>query len=517
MSTHTLRNDLGPAAIAAGGGLIAIMLLAGCSTSDGNRVRATDAEGFPRHDLSGDRPITIDGDFADWDQDLTALADEDYLYLRFIMEGDAYALQSSDETLVLKLDLDDDPDTGATYDTPRVATGLGVDLEIHFSPRRDELDAEGRGVELRAHTDNGVRDLTHAEADFHFSPTHASNNYEARLSRHIDGVDIPALGPNDNRGTGRARGVFVLYDGDQEVIGWSDPFRFDLPPAGDQRRLADATAPRHDGESLRIVSYNLDHGALMNNPEPFARVLNYLDPDIVLAQEWWDGTGESQMAEWFSFYVDEDEEWEVVARPEQGVAIISRYPVLVRDDADLLPAEGSIDENRPVRYVAAIVQTPFHDALVSSIHLKCCGNAGGPEDMRRIAEAEAVNSALRELAEDWAPIRVLGGDVNLVGSTQPLSELGRGLDADGAALTPAFASVLGDAAMYTWFDESSRFSAGRLDYALFGASHTELIHAFVLDTTRLSDSSLERMGLEREDTRASDHLPLVIDLRVYDR
>jgi hypothetical protein len=86
------------------------------------------------------------------------------------------------------------------------------------------------------------------------------------------------------------------------------------------------------------------------------------------------------------------------------------------------------------------------------------------------------------------------------------------LDANGSDLSVAPARVLGDAAFYTWQDDKTEFPPGRLDYLAFGEGGAQLINAFVLDTRRLGDRSLASMGLNRADTDASDHLPVVIDL-----
>jgi hypothetical protein len=84
---------------------------------------------------------------------------------------------------------------------------------------------------------------------------------------------------------------------------------------------------------------------------------------------------------------------------------------------------------------------------------------------------------------------------------------------DGSQLIPVHAKVLGDAAFYTWFDAASRFSPGRLDWAVVGNAEGEVVNAFVLDGQRLSDEALAAIGIDRWDTGASDHLPVVVDVR----
>jgi endonuclease/exonuclease/phosphatase family metal-dependent hydrolase len=72
--------------------------------------------------------------------------------------------------------------------------------------------------------------------------------------------------------------------------------------------------------------------------------------------------------------------------------------------------------------------------------------------------------------------------------------------------------LLGDRLMTTWRDDPSPFSAGRLDYVLTSPSTLGVPQTFVVDTRRLSDGALAMMGLDRTDSAASDHMPLVVDL-----
>jgi len=73
--------------------------------------------------------------------------------------------------------------------------------------------------------------------------------------------------------------------------------------------------------------------------------------------------------------------------------------------------------------------------------------------------------------------------------------------------------VLGDRAAYTWIQPWSRFSPGRLDWLLYDGSQATAARAFALDVPRLDDAARTAAGLERDDGAASDHLPLVLDLR----
>ncbi len=141
------------------------------------------------------------------------------------------------------------------------------------------------------------------------------------------------------------------------------------------------------------------------------------------------------------------------------------------------------------------------------------GSAGSSEDQQRISEAGAINrSMLEALSVEPVQMRIISGDLNLVGSRPPLDVLRNGLDADGSDLEIADARVLGDAAYTTWREDGNIFTPGRLDYAVYSGSAVRQARAFVLDARVLSDRALDIAGLDPTDTDASDHLPMVIDL-----
>jgi hypothetical protein len=107
---------------------------------------------------------------------------------------------------------------------------------------------------------------------------------------------------------------------------------------------------------------------------------------------------------------------------------------------------------------------------------------------------------------------VIGGDLNLVGSTAPLDSLVRGLDG-GKDLAAVDTYRLSDGSMATWRNAGQVFTPGRLDYLLVPSSAFIPVRAFPFDVGELSDSLRERLGLDPEDSvLTSDHLPLVVDL-----
>jgi endonuclease/exonuclease/phosphatase family metal-dependent hydrolase len=440
----------------------------------------------------------LDGDIAEWG-DAALLADEQYLYFRWSVGAADFPPQAAPYTTAILLDLDDDPATGL----PRSANGetLGIDLEILLSP--PARDGTRRGVRLEAISATGERTrLSHAQADFSFSPTYAANWYEARLSRTLP------TGPVD---APRFAGLYAMLGPAGEIIGLSDAFRGVLPSRRDARS-SDALPPK-PADGVRIVSYNILRDGPIERPDPFRRILRALDPDLVLLQEW---DRADTIEAWFNANLPEAGPWHVRSG-QGGVAIACRYPLQSSGpDAVVIAAENDDGRSfRPVRVITALADTPIGGVLLASVHLKCCGTAGSVEDRTRFSEARAVNAAvLRAIDDDRVAHVVIGGDFNLVGTRPPLDLARAALDADGSDLAVAPARVLGDRAYYTWADAANDFSPGRLDFIVYSDASALVSASFILDTARLGPASLAAAGLLPGDSAAaSDHLPVVVDLR----
>ncbi|MBL9032949.1 MAG: endonuclease/exonuclease/phosphatase family protein [Phycisphaerae bacterium] len=471
----------------------------GCANRGGGRVAPHAAA----------RGITIDGDTSDWPRAAASLADAHYVYFRVGVENQQMPIQASTESLALWLDADGDPATGQRMDKPTDAASLGVDLVLEFSPRKDD-GTLGRGVSGYAIDATGNKTpVSQGAVELVVSPSTGGPQFEIRLARRTDEpstAEMVLAGPARN-----ARAMFVIADATGKITGWSDPESFVMPASADGPARASALLPVKRPGTIRVVSYNVLKSALMANDAPFRRVFQVLQPDVVLLQEW--DTDEATARAWFSAMVTGNAEWHARSTGKD-VVIVSPYPIesLGLDGITIDSPDGS--SANPVRYIAGVVKTPLGDVAAASVHLKCCGTAGSPEDIKRINEARAIQAAMRGGLGDSGPrLRVIGGDLNLVGSTTPLDAIRVGLDADGSELMIAPTRVLGDAAFYTWMDPKSEFPAGRLDYLLFSDASADVVNAFVFDTTRLDDASLFRLGLDRADTASSDHKPIVLDLK----
>lgn len=459
--------------------------------------------------MGGGSQIVLDGDVSEWAEGSVLAADDQYLYFRFSVGARTMTLQHSPEPVVLMIDADADTRTGKVIEDEPDLRGMGVDLAIVFSGK----DGRGQGCSVEILKPDGqVTKVSPYDAGVVVCPTVASRWYEGRISRNAPALrELPAPGL---RSMGALKASAALMDASGAIAACSDPATIKLPPAGTARALA-AEIPAKPEGAVRIVSWNVEKSSPVHNPKPFARVIQALAPDAVLVQEWTEGTTTDARA-WFVEHVGASQDWNVVKASGDlatggGVAIVSRFPLEMRISSP--PMGGG--KGTAVRFVGAVAQSPLGPMLLGSTHLKCCGFAGSPEDQRRLAEAEGINAAVRGV--EAPPLRLICGDMNLVGSRAPLDALARGLDADGSDLAPAPTRVLGDRVLVTWGKSDEAFAPGRLDYALVSDASLRVVDAFVLDTRRLSDESLARLGLERTDCDASDHMPVVVDVVPADR
>ncbi len=483
--------------------LAVLTVISGCKSSGkSGALRAGGTAG------SGKGLIVLDGKFTDWPAGAATAADADWVYFAVAVEGQNMPLQASNTTLALWLDADDNPATGVQMPSPAIAAALGVDLAVEFSPQ-DGAGKATPGIAVYAFGEKGAKvGLNQAQLDLAAAPTTAAAAYEIRISRHPDAAVAPVLAKLLST-AGRARGMFVLIE-KGKVVGSSNPESFTLPPLGaGSKPVSDSDLPQKPAGAIRILTYNVLKNSPEKNGNPFSRIFEATKPDIILLQEW--DTNQATAQAWFTAMVTGESRWSAAIGEGGDVLIVSPHPITPLTHGAVTAAGA----DKPVRFASAKVKTPAGEVAVATVHLKCCGTVGSSEDTKRIAEATAVQAALSSAyGTDGSTLRLVTGDMNLVGSTTPLEKIAAGLDFDGSPLVPANPLVLGDSAEYTWSDEKEKFPPGRLDYILYSDSKATVLNAFVLDTRRLTDRSLARMGLARTDSAASDHLPVVVDFKV---
>ncbi len=481
-------------------------------------------------------PIVLDGTFDDWSsidpivehaagapvtsqvdfRSVRITHDYEYVYLH-VDFGHVVNLQALDGRVAIVLDVDGDAETGE-----QVHGVDGVDVIIELSPASDRFpDRPGRGVGLRSTTyehdpdDETSQRLSPYDISFAMAPTYASRDFEFRIERGVNLPDTPTLLRGDS-----FRGQLVFTNVGGSVLDATDVFAYELTDVS-PRQLRQEYDPlaRSDATDFRIVSWNAEHGSLVPNPGPFARVLSALQPDIVLWQELTDKNSASQISAWMNEHVASDElnteaRWHVVFAEGGGplrTAVASRHQIDSVKALAVLPYRDRPD--RQVRVAGAAVTISGKRLLVVSVHLKCCGAMDTREDRQRMTEVRMINNAVRNAIADGDFDGVIfGGDLNLVGERIPKIMLAHGLDY-GDSLVAVNAMQLSRASNATWSEPRSPFTPGRLDWLLYSASSMTVDRGFVLDVTDLTPKWLDRHNLLFSDTlSASDHFPVVADL-----
>ncbi len=453
---------------------------------------------------SPNSPIILDGKCNEWNRPNAGFADDRYIYLTFSPPSDSLqAIQAAPYTTRIRIDADTNPKTGRPMQWMSLETSLqepqGVDLLIELSPKND-LGTIGIGSSVMhyASSDKSTS-IGHAALGFMFLPTFSAPQYELRIDRHAPGAHIlPKEGPLE----------IVIDQVDQnDRFRWSTTINLKLPTLGDAAR-PDAIIPEKPKKSVRIMSANVLFSSPIKDPAPFKRIIDATDPDVILYQEWFNTPAEDVQS-WLDTHAGNG--WSVhMPSAKAGVAIATRRPIITSYESVLPPSSSG----RPARGVAALIDTDAGELLAISIHLKCCGSANSPEDNKRIEQAKSINDFVRFVHAQHPKAKiVIAGDFNLVGSYEPMAAMIDSLGAQGQDLTPIDPQILADASTITWNDEKSRFSPGRLDWILIDESTSSATNAFVLDTRILSNASLSIMGLQRDDSKASDHLPIIIDLK----
>ncbi|MEM0983497.1 MAG: endonuclease/exonuclease/phosphatase family protein [Planctomycetota bacterium] len=443
--------------------------------------------------------IVVDGAVADWPVGQMVTADNEFLYVQLRFD-EPLSLSQPGFDLTLAIDGDLNDRTGSTDTADR-----GAELTIGFGVVEDRGGWTGPGLVTTVHDADGTaRRVPAFEFGVHAAPTHASDIFELRIRR-----DNPALKINDNGP------IEVTLRSSESGAPVASKTTINLGSRA--RTIArDESVPAKLEGAIRVLSWNVLWGGQLEDPAAHARVIKAINPDVILFQEW--DRGEStrdDIAEWLNTNApsphNNSAPWMAQAGPAWGVAVATPWNV------SLLGPDGITADNTawdfPVRLASAAIDTPAGTVVFGSIHYKCCGAINTREDARRLGEAAAVRESLRQLAQSAGTTNVvLGGDFNLNGLNQVLFESVTGLDTDGTPLAIAQPAVLNDSALYTFGRPGQDSLRPRLDFITYPDASFTAVNAFVLESSRLSTRALREAGLQTNDSHASDHLPVVVDL-----
>ena len=307
---------------------------------------------------------------------------------------------------------------------------------------------------------------------------------------------------------------------------------------------------REEPSDLRLVTYNVDWNSIFvdvnaNRAEKFARVINTLNPDILALQEIGAAPGNPTGAKAKKRTAEDvvnllnqivplgpGATWHAFQGKDCVTA--SKYPLKMTAE-HLVPA-GDSD------LAMALVDLPDDkfgmDFYVLNNHYKCCD--AEKNDPRRQRQSDALVHWIHDARTPGDNVDLptgtaiaIVGDLNIVGSFQPVQTLISGDITNEATYGPDFAPDWDDSPLvdahplhnvagpddWTWRDDTGQFAPGRLDYVIYTGSVLEAVKKFALDTTTISDADLAGAGLQKFDAsfdnegKNYDHLPLVVDFR----
>ncbi len=496
--------------------------------------------------------VVIDGSFDDWASTAPALNDatddapvgfvdfgsvkirhdRDAVYF-LVNVGRIVTAQRLPGTVSLLLDVDGDANTGTSEH------GLdGVDIVLEFPlPNERMPGTPGAGIRLRALSNGGrtSEPLNAYSVGFLLAPVHAGNVFEARIDRR------GAIGPTPPLFQGeRFHGKFVAMDLDNKHVDSTEVFSHALTRTTASRTpTADPSIDplrRITGTDFRILFWNVSRGAHIRNPEPFARILGAVRPDIVVFDEVPPTTNAEEIARFLqeAFIMDS---WNVSfgkGGNDQRTIIASQMPVETAEPFRSVPwADNAVDvlvamspgpdaevkarewlgETVPTN--GALVDTADGRLLVAGFDFQCCGGYETIQDRRRILEAEAVNGALRRtVASTKVDGVIAGGDLNLVGDPAVASIMSSEAAPDGSDLQLARALQLDGLSDATWASPDEPFVPGRLDVVAYSKGSLAVKRAFVFDSSDINQRWQAYYGVRAGDNPdASDHFPIVVDFQ----
>ncbi len=458
--------------------------------------------------------IIMEGEFSDWESivysyndsvgdvpsggvdfgGLKLTNDGQFLYIYIELNHEVNLQSYLNSTLYL--DTDGNDSTGLNID------GLGAELTWNFAAKSGKFYFSGDSTVI-SQFDIGI--VT--------SPTVSSETFEIslELDSKPDGVNLLfeesdfsiLLKDHDSGDLLPESGYNVTYQ-IQPVIG----VPFDM-----------IGLSKNNSRFLRFMTWNIRVDNLFDPSlyDEYSRILNAIDPEIITFQEIYSHNAEELKAlmesilpsvpgeEWFTFIDGND------------IALVSRYDII----------DSWLSSVRSRAFLVDLSPGYIKNLLVIGVHPPCCNNDGG-----RQYEVDAMMAFLRDATQGGGAVQlepntpvIFAGDFNFVGDKTQLETMLTGdivdnftwgedfaPDWDGTFLRDAISRHTALSQTYTWQNEFSVFSPGRLDFIIFTDSAIEMEKTYLLRTDELLPDSLSKYGLLTADTRlASDHLPVVAD------
>ena len=358
-------------------------------------------------------------------------------------------------------------------------------LEIKIAGKRANSEVTIRetiGIDFRQRKlVSNRRPSSWAHSQFCCLPTHAAKKFELQID----------IRPGTDKVEWQSNNLTIAFSGSDST----DPAQVKVSKAN--AKPASFDFKYGEDVDFRIANLNtLQSGTSdPNRSQQIRRLIEAVNPTVICFQEEWDAK---------KFFKSVPK----IFKGKMNMSWNGGCVVATSEELERLPM--NLD-----RASAALVTAPNgKHVVVISAHYKCCGFAGSPEDKLRVQQSEQIVGEIQKMRggaygekAKFAPV-VLIGDYNLVGSRAPLDKL------NSSGLNDIALNCPMDGSGYTWrsLRRDDSFWPGRLDLL----SHTSGLNyqsGFVFDTEKIKARTRRKLGVQQNDSRASDHLLLVADFK----
>ena len=463
-------------------------------------------------------PITIDGVFDDWTDNLTTFTD----VTESISGVDLLEIQVTNDADYLFIKIKTNTEFDLTDDTTPQDIGLFIDTDNSTNTGYNIQSGYGSELGLLFNQYSAHYNVTpysligFSDFGFRSAPTVTSNEFEIAIRRDAIPDGVNSLFTNNT--------IRILLKNSNNSdslpnIGTVFSYTFDNTPVA---TFTPTEINKDNSNFLRIMAYNTEQDGLNSAARLpyFERIVGTINPDIIGFLECWNTTTtqvKSLMDMWLPLGTVD------------GWYVIKKGSSIIASKWSFLQSWYSIDRQFPV-----LIDLPSSfstDLLFTNAHLKCCddGDVLRQEQADQYAEfildAKTVGGVI-DLPQN-TPF-IYAGDLNLVGSSIPLTTLitgdiqdtvtygnGAPLDWDDTNLTDQNI-IQSDARMaYTWRKDNTQYPPGKLDFLIHSDAVINIEKSFILQTEVMSSSRLSQYGLNEFDTsNASDHFPVVSDFTI---
>lgn len=457
--------------------------------------------------LLAQNSIKIDGLFDDWNGGMATYVDDSfdsqaiellrfsvcndeenlYVKIKFGEEVDLTEESFNPAELIINIDADNDISTGFQVNN------IGSEYGINFLDKLIYDDTNNNPVSSSLY-ELGVIPL----------PTYTSDEFEIAIDRELFSNTI-SISIKESIGND-----FMPDNGDVFTYTFDDCSEFDNP---------NTDFSKNDSLHLRLMTYNvLNNGLIGNNSDRFERIVQSVMPDIITFNE----CGNTSTNDIEDFLTSIGINNSYIYNYSTGNITVSKYPSI-----QSWQVENKIN--------AELIDLPDNmystDILIINGHLKCCGNNQGRQQQADVL-IEFITDAKSPGGVIDLPVNTpisFSGDMNLVGYSEQYFTIVNGTvsdtinygnggfpDWDNSPFTDQISFQHDRNVAATWRDISNNtfpgdFPPGRLDFIFFTNSVMSVDKSFIISTENMTPSSLEENNLNWNDSRASDHLPVIAD------